>query len=138
MNSKGCALIALSMSSKHRHGIGLVLNVYGNNAASNTFLQVQADNSLSRSILLQAAVTTATAGQRLLWLNNNVANLAASAKSTCSKLAVYDNTCANAGAQRNQHKRWHAHSNASPRLAQSCSVSVVDKRDGCVWQAHID
>ena len=138
VDSKGCAFITLSVSSKHRHGIGLVLNVYRNNASSNAFLQVQADNSLSGSILLQAAVTTATAGQRLFWLNNNVTNLAASAKSTRSKLAVYDNACANACSQCNQHKRRHAHSNASPGLAQSSGVRVVDKRDGCVWQAHVN
>ena len=136
MDSKGCALIALSMSSKHGHRISLVLNTHRNNATSNTFFQVQADNTLSRSILLQAAVTTTAAGQRLFWLNNDVTNLAASAKSTCSKLAVYNNTCTNAGAQRNQHKRRHTHGNASPRFAQSSGVSIVDKRDSCVWQAH--
>ena len=136
MDSKGCALIALSMSPKHGHRISLVLNSHRNNTSRNAFLQVQADNSLSGSVLLQAAVTTATAGQRLFWLNNDVTNLAASTKSACCKLAVYDNACANTGAQRNQHKRRHAHGDASPGLAQSSGVSIVDKRNSCVWQAH--
>ena len=136
MDSKGCALIALSMSPKHGHRISLVLNSHRNNTSRNAFLQVQADNTLSRSILLQATVATTTAGQRLFWLNNDVTNLTARAKSTRSKLAVYNNTCTNPGTQRNQHKRRHTHGNASPRFAQSSGVSIVDKRNGCVRQAH--
>ena len=138
MDSKGCAFVTLSVSSKHGHRIGLVLNGHRNNASRSAFLQVQTDNSLGRSVLLQATVTTTAAGQRLFWLNNDVTNLAARAKSARSKLAVYNNTCTNTGTQRNQHKRRHTHGNASPRFAQSSGVSIVDKRDSCVWQAHIN
>ena len=92
-------------------------------------LAIQADKTARRRVLLETPAAAAAAALGLVGLHVDVAHLAGRPVRTGRHLAVHDDACAHARAQRHHHEALRAVAGAHPGLAKRGGVAVVEHGD---------